>query len=74
MIFQYYGIDWIANILFVLFIWFQPKKPYFAQILAIFGSIGLFIMAIMINSLANMISSILFTILYIRAALILRNK
>jgi hypothetical protein len=72
-IWRFYGIDWVSNVCFILFIWFIPKYPYPSQYLAMGGSLGTLIIALMIGSLANFLGSTLFLVLYLRAAYLMRK-
>lgn len=74
LVFQYYGVDWFANLMFLLYVWIVAKRPAQAQWFAVAGSATNIVFAIMVSSVANFIAAVVFLGLYVRAAVLLARQ
>lgn len=64
---NYYGIDWLANIFFFIYIYLLGKQDKNCLWFAIVGSLLQAIFSVLAFSVANFICNIIFMCLYFRA-------
>lgn len=66
---NYYGIDWLANIFFFVYVYLLTSNPKLSMIMAILGCAAQIVFSIMANSPANAICTAVFAGMYARAYL-----
>ena len=74
LILKYHGVDWLANLCYVLYAWSVARHPARAQWFAVGGSLANIGFSIMVASVASLVAAVLFFCLYFRAGLLLERK
>lgn len=72
--FNYYGLDWLANVLFFIYVYLLGKGKPEACLWAIAGCVCQIIFSILAHSIGNAVCTTVFCYLYFDAYLKLKKR